>query len=295
MIIVSLFGGLGNQMFQYATGKAVALRLNTELQLDLSLLNDRTYRKDFTYRNFELGVFKIKDEVADIQKVREFTPNLWNATEWVKQAYKIKRLIKGSHLYCERKKFYYEPQIESIADNTYLYGYFQTEKYFGHYLTEIQAQFQLNHAPNETNKRFIDAMKSENSVSIHVRRGDYLLAPFNLLTAENYYRKAIEYIVERIEHPKFYIFTNDIEWTMAEFGQFDIDKTFISNNQGDHSYMDMILMSNCQHNICANSSFSWWGAWLNSNRDKIVTAPKLWFKNSGTENSDLIPPSWIKI
>ena len=295
MIIISLFGGLGNQMFQYATGKAVALRLNTELQLDVSLLNDRTYRKDFTYRNFELGIFKIQDKIADIQKVREFAPDLWNATEWVKQAYKIKRLINGNHLYYERKKFYYEPQIESIADNTYLYGYFQTEKYFSSYLTEIRAQFQLEHEPNEMNKRIIDVMKSKNSVSIHVRRGDYLLAPFNLLTAENYYRKAIEYILEKVEQPKFYIFTNDIEWTMAEFEQFDIDKTFISNNQGDNSYMDMVLMSNCQHNICANSSFSWWGAWLNSNRDKIVTAPKVWFKNSVSGNNELIPPSWIKI
>jgi hypothetical protein len=295
MIIISLFGGLGNQMFQYATGKAVALRLNTELQLDVSLLNDRTYRKDFTYRNFELGIFKIQDKIADIQKVREFAPDLWNATEWVKQAYKIKRLINGNHLYSERKKFYYEPQIESIADNTYLYGYFQTEKYFSYYLTEIRAQFQLEHEPNQMNKRIIDVMKSENSVSVHVRRGDYLLAPFNLLTAENYYRKAIEYILEKVEQPKFYIFTNDIEWTMAEFEQFDIDKAFISNNQGDSSYMDMVLMSNCQHNICANSSFSWWGAWLNSNRDKIVTAPKVWFKNSVSGNNELIPPSWIKI
>ncbi|HEY5591680.1 MAG TPA: alpha-1,2-fucosyltransferase [Paludibacter sp.] len=297
MIVVSLFGGLGNQMFQYACGKAVAEELGVELKLDITHLLDRTQRDRFTFRDFELGVFNIEDQIATTKEVRNFIPNLWNSSELIKQSYRLIRLLKGNKYYFEKRKFQYEVRIKSVQDNTYLYGYFQTEKYFKNQKDEILKTFRIKTELDSINKSFITKMKDENSVSIHIRRGDYLHSPFNLLEIDSYYLKAINYISEHVENPVFYLFTNDYEWTSTNFAQFNIDKTIINHNQGDNSFMDMILMSNCKHNICANSSFSWWGAWLNQNPDKIIITPKEWFKtvNGEDTNNDLIPETWLRL
>ena len=297
MIIVSLFGGLGNQMFQYACGKVVAKNLNTELKFDISHITDRTPRNNFTYRDYELGVFNIKDEIATIEEVRQFIPDLWNSKEYIKQLYKLKRLFNGKSLYLEKSKFTYNKDIELVKDNTFLYGYFQTERYFENHRNELLQDFMLKDQIDKINSSLINQLKSENSVSIHIRRGDYINSPFEILDIQDYYKKAIELIQERVETPSFYIFTNDYLWTEENFSSFDIKKTIVKFNKNNQSYLDMILMSNCKHNICANSSFSWWGAWLNTNPEKIVIAPEKWFKNSNYIEStyDLIPSEWIKI
>ena len=297
MIIVSLFGGLGNQMFQYACGKVVAKNLNAELKLDISHVTDRTLRNNFTYRDYELGVFNIKEKIATIEEVRQFIPDLWNSKEYIKQRYKLKRLFNGRSLYIEKSKFSYNKDIELVKDNTFLYGYFQTEKYFESQRIELLYNFKLKDQIDKINSSLIDQIKSENAVSIHIRRGDYLNSPFELLDVQEYYIKAIELIQERVDSPSFYIFTNDYLWTEENFSSLNIKKTIVNINKNDQSYIDMILMSNCKHNICANSSFSWWGAWLNTNPDKIVVAPKRWFKNTDYIGStyDLIPSDWLKI
>jgi len=298
MIIISLFGGLGNQMFQYACGKAVASHLNVELKLDVSHVIDRTPRTNFTYRDYELGVFNIKEKIATINEVRQFIPNLWNSNEYIKQLYRLKRLFKGNSLYRERLKFIYNKDIELVKDNTYLYGYFQTEKYFENIREDLLKYFSLSNEMDKSNSAITTQMKNENAVSIHVRRGDYTNSPFVLLDIQNYYQKAIEFILEKIESPVFYIFTNDYLWTEENFASLNIKKTIVKiNNDSKSSYLDMILMCNCKHNICANSSFSWWGAWLNVNPEKIVITPKLWFKNAEYIQStiDLIPTNWIKL
>jgi hypothetical protein len=297
MIIISLFGGLGNQMFQYACGKAVAAKLGVELKLDVSYLIDRTQRENFTFRNYELAVFNISEEIANVNEVRDYIPNLWKSSKFQQLAYKIIRLYNGNNYYFEKLKFQFESRIATVKDNSYLYGYFQTEKYFLPFKKEIIDAFQLKSDVDSVNRNLIDKIKTENSISIHIRRGDYQLSPFNLLEIDSYYRLAIEYIQREVESPKFYIFTNDYDWTETNFAQFDIDKTIVKHNQGEKSFMDMILMSNCKHSICANSSFSWWGAWLNQNLEKIIITPKQWFKTTNGEQAinDLVPETWIKI
>jgi len=297
MIIVSLFGGLGNQMFQYACGKSVASRLGVELKLDVSLVQDRAERKNFTYRDYELGVFKIKEEIATIEEVRQYIPNLWNSKLYLKQLYKLKRFFNGNSFYNEKLKFIYNKDIEQVKDNTYLYGYFQTEIYFKTLRNELLQIFRIQQEIDLINSSLISQMKSENSISIHVRRGDYLNSPFEILDIQNYYQKAIEFIQKEINSPVFYIFTNDYLWVEKNFELLNIKKTIVKINSGNQSYLDMILMSNCKHNICANSSFSWWGAWLNTNPSKIVIAPDRWFKNAEYVNSisDLLPKGWITI
>lgn len=297
MIIVSLFGGLGNQMFQYACGKAVATRLGVTLKLDISHVLDRTPRKNFTYRDYELGVFDIQEEIATLKEVRSFIPNLWDSNEIIKHYFKLKRKISGHTLYRERLKFRYNNEIDNLKDSTYIYGYFQTEAYFEKLRTELLKSFSLRNELDKTNSSIVTQMMGENSVSIHVRRGDYTNSPFELLNIPEYYSKAIEFIQEKVDMPTFYIFSNDYKWAEENFATLNIKKTIVNINTDSQSYLDMILMSSCKHNICANSSFSWWGAWLNTNPDKIVITPKKWFKTTEfvVSTYDLIPSDWLKI
>src|ERR1035437_6514594 len=297
MIIVSLFGGLGNQMFQYACGTAVVTRLGVKLKLDISLVSDKTARKDFTFREYELGVFNVKEEIATIEEVRQYIPDLWNSKKYIKLLYRFKRVVTRRTLYVEKLKFIYNQDIESVKDNTYLYGYFQTQGYFENLRPELLQSFSLTNEIDSQNSVLIAQIRKENSVSIHVRRGDYENSVFEALSVESYYRKAIELIKTEVESPVFYIFTNDYEWVEENFRTLEINQNIITINTGTGSYMDMVLMSHCKHNICANSSFSWWGAWLNNNPSKKIIAPKKWFKNTDFVEStrDLIPSDWLTI
>ena len=296
MIIVSIFGGLGNQMFQYACGRALAKHHDVELKLDNSYLADKSERENFTVRDYELDVFNIKEEVSNIIEVRNFVPDLWNCNKSDLLKYKLIRLFNGNKYYFEKKKFIFDPKIEQIKGNSYFYGYFQTEKYFSDIRKDLLQTFTLKNEPDNQNKRLIEKIKVENAVSVHIRRGDYHDSPFNLLDME-YYLNAIELIKQKVENPKFYIFSNDYEWVVENFGSLALEKTIVDFNFAGKSYLDMILMSYCKHNICANSSFSWWGAWLNQNQTKIIITPKQWFKNEEYTDTtyDLIPENWIKL
>ncbi|MFV0390959.1 MAG: alpha-1,2-fucosyltransferase [Paludibacteraceae bacterium] len=297
MIIASLFGGLGNQLFQYANARAVSLRLGVELQLDTSIIRGKEEVADFTNRDFELSVFNINAGISDVKEVRKYVPNLLRTPKWFHQIYRIKRMFTGKHLFIERtwNRFHYIPSIERVKDNTYLYGYFQTERFFKDIRAEILDAIQLKPdiSVSTENQTIFNSMKNENAVSIHVRRGDYQNSNFMLLEMD-YYAKAIERISETVKNPKFYIFSNDMDWVRHQFSNLNIDFQAIDINTGEQSYMDMILMSNCKHNIIANSTFSWWGAWLNTHEDKVVIAPKNWFKQKD-KSSELIPDEWIKI
>lgn len=296
MIIVSIFGGLGNQMFQYACGKALATKLGVDLKLDVSFLADKTVRENFTVRDYELNVFKINEEIAELDEVRKFIPDLWNCTKLELLKYKLLRLLNGKKYYFEKQKFQFEQRFINVDDNSYIYGYFQTEKYFSTIKNDLIEAFTLKEELDDQNKKLIVKIKSENAVSIHIRRGDYINSPFTLLDM-SYYQQAIELIKKRVENPKFYIFANDNDWVARNFDLLNINKTIVIHNQGDRSYMDMILMSHCKHNICANSSFSWWGAWLNQCTDKLVIVPKKWLKNKvySASTYDLISENWLQI
>ncbi len=296
MIIVSIFGGLGNQMFQYACGKALAAKLGVELKLDVSFFADKSIRENFTVRDYELNIFSINEKPANFTEVRKFVPDLWNCSKVDLLKYKLLRLFNGNHYFYEKQKFRFEPQIKQLKDCSYLYGYFQTEKYFSNVKDELLKAFTLKDKPSVQNQGLIAQIKAENAVSVHIRRGDYQNSPFNLLEL-NYYQQAIELIKQKVENPRFYIFSNDTQWISQNFGALEIDKTIVIHNQAEKSYMDMVLMSYCKHNICANSSFSWWGAWLNQYPDKIIITPKQWFKNKEYTQStyDLIPENWLQI
>lgn len=293
MIIVALFGGLGNQMFQYACGKSVAKSLGVELQLDLSYFENKN--TGVTSRDYELGVFCVNELAASVDHVRTFVPYLWQCDKWRLALYKLIRLVNGKSYYYEKNKFCFDPSVFAVSDNTYLYGYFQAEDYFQELRNDLLKAFTLRGQLDVFNQSFIERINSGNSVSLHVRRGDYLGSPFTLLDMD-YYRKSIELIKGRVENPVFYVFSNDLDWVVENF-DFDIELVLVNHNVGEKSYLDLVLMSCCKHNIIANSSFSWWGAWLNQNEDKIVIAPSRWIHDTdyASTTDALFPKGWIKI
>lgn len=295
MIIVALNGGLGNQLFQYAAGRALAVSRNTNLSLDLIPLSSKLQLKNIaTYRPYELSVFLINATINQpIFTNRYLYP-------FAKANYYVNKLRKRMmYNYVKEHTFEYDETLLLQPDNTYLDGHFQSEKYFKKIEQQLRNELTFKHPLDDYNNRLSEQIINQNSVAIHIRRGDYLLNTNNLnkhgLTPLSYYFDAVNYIAARINNPVFYIFSDDADWVKA---QFDINHNHIIINHNtlpETSYIDMQLMSLCKHNIIANSTFSWWGAWLNSNPNKIVIAPKQWFTDTSINSNDIYPFEWIKL
>ena len=292
MIISNIIGGLGNQMFQYAAAKALSLRLDAPLKFD-----NRDFAGYKLHQGFELnGLFNCNVEVA--------TNNDLNMVlSWQKNRV-VKRLLKRAEFTSFRRKSYVvEPQfnywsgIRQLKDNIYLDGYWQSEQYFIDFADTIHADFTFRPILSAQNAEIAKHIAQVNAVSLHVRRGDYAVNPKTTAThglcSLDYYRAAIDYVSGHVVQPHFFIFSDDIAWVKANLN-IDSSAFFVDHNANQESYNDMRLMSLCKHHIIANSSFSWWGAWLNQNAEKIVIAPKQWFSKS-TDSTDLIPAGWIRL
>jgi hypothetical protein len=278
MTIVKLLGGLGNQMFQYALGRQLSIKNKEPLVLYLSDLLKRD-SINYTLREFELDVFDIK--YAD----KILPGELRSFKERFTFKYLTKKINENGHRF--------NPRVLDLKRNIYLNGYWQNEKYFKGIEDVIRQDFTLKANVLSDNESLIRKISSFNSVSVHFRLGDYLSDPvaknFHGNLEWDYYKKAIVKITELLASPHFFIFSDDINWVKKNFA-FEQEHTFVSHE--GHAAADMHLMSLCKHNITANSSFSWWGAWLNKNPDKMVIAPQKWINNIQTE---IIPERWVKI
>lgn len=288
MITIILSGGLGNQMFQYAAGKSLSLKFNAELHIDPFLLTKKTKT---TVRNFDLDVFNIKIEEKNSFKNKIITKGY----SYFKK-YRIKNnLYDLLNVFEDKRAQYFDERFENLSDNSTLFGYFQNEKYFQKASTTIREDFEFIGTPDHKNAEIIDKIKQIESISIHIRRGDYTNPKTNLsLIGLEYYQKAIEHIKNKINCPEFYIFSDDIKWVKEYLDLKETNHVFVDINHGINSYRDLQLMSLCKHNIIANSSFSWWGAWLNKNPDKIVITPDTWYKGDNKKDfpEGFIPKEW---
>ncbi len=284
MLIIQLSGGLGNQMFQYAAGKAQALRLNTDLYLDKTHFLTTPLGK-VNLRQYELSQFSFN------QKFKH--PNF----HWIKKYLKVKQVYNGFKTYID-PHVHFNADFFKISDKTYIEGFFQSEKYFNDYSSEIRSDFKFKNPPQGLNLELFNKIQSLNAISVHVRRGDYVNNPETLkshgICGLDYYQNAVELIVSKVEKPYFFLFSDEPEWVQQNL-KLDYPYEVISHNKGESSFEDMRLMSVCKHNIVSNSSFSWWGAWLNNNFNKTIIAPKSWFINPDWDSKDIIPDSWIKI
>ena len=291
MIVVKLMGGLGNQMFQYSLAKSLSIIHNTECKVDLSFLQLNPEGK-YTPRQYELNVFEEKIEVISSKELEEFLKK-YNSSlkQWL-----TNRLPSffPKHLLVE-KGHGYQSDVFNCSKNAYLSGFWQSEKYFRQFENELKNSFHFKKEfINDTNE-FKQSLSKCNSVSLHVRRGDYISNQFSKefhgSCSIEYYYSAINIIAQKYNNIKFFVFSDDIEWCKTNL-KMNHDCFFIDSGS---QYKDMYLMQLCKHNIIANSSFSWWGAWLNSNAEKTVIAPKKWFINESVNTGDVIPDKWIKI
>lgn len=278
MIVIKLVGGLGNQMFQYAAARSLAERNNTNVILDLAWFNQE-FDKGTTPRIYELKCFRL-----DLQTAK--------SKGTVRQ--KVQLRLAKKHV---EPHFHYDPQFLKLPKNAVLSGYFQSEKYFANIRGILLEDFSWVKDVTGKNKDLFKQIENDkSSVSVHVRRGDYVsnesAAKFHGLTGVEYYRKAVALVEKKVNTPSLYVFSDDPEWCKKNL-KFKQQTTYISHNTDGSE--DMRLMKACRHNIIANSSFSWWGAWLNENPNKIVLAPKQWFSHQESNTKDVIPNSWLKL
>ena len=289
MIAVKLKGGLGNQMFQYAFGRSLAIYYQTNLLLDISELQNKNIQH--AYRNYALNVFQIKASIAQ-QKLQVEKENKTSFLRF----FDLRKSKKSFKLITERK-YHFDTEIGKAFDNCYLDGYWQSPLYFNDIENEIRADFKLSIPLSPIAEPFLNRINSCNAVSIHIRRGDYVTNAetnsYHGICDLEYYKAAVEIIKSKISNPVFFIFTDDIDWVNVNF---IIDATFILVSQKELTqFDDLQLMCACKHAIIANSSFSWWAAWLIVNAKKIVIAPSQWFQNSSVNTDNLFPKSWLRI
>lgn len=289
MKIVKILGGLGNQMFQYALFLALRERFpDDEVKVDLSC-----FRGYPLHNGYEVdGVFSLDSPKAtwrDVARVAYPYPNYrcWQAGKYV--------LPRRRTMCVEASDFAIDPSVLSAEGDRYFDGYWQHEEYFAEYSDTIRNIFHFTNATDQRTIEVIDKVSATHSVSLHIRRGDYVNHPlFKGICTPDYYRKAIGVLQESVAPELYCIFSNDVAWCKENIDPLlpAEQRIYVDWNKGAQSYVDMQIMSHCKHNVIANSSFSWWGAWLNRNPEKFVVAPRQWMN---ADICDPIPDTWTRI
>lgn len=289
MIIAKLQGGLGNQMFQYAIGRHLAHIHNAELKLDISWFDN--IKDNTATREYKLKMLNIIENIAandEIKRLKKYEQK--NGRRYILH----NLLFADNSIYVKEKQSRFDENILKASDNIYLDGFWQSEKYFKEIESIIRKDFAFKEKVSEKNRKIAEEISAVNSVSVHIRRGDYLTLSQHGLYGKEYYKKAETIIDGKIKNPRFFVFSDDTEWVKRNI-IFKRKTTYITHNKESKDYEDMRLMSMCKRNIIANSSFSWWGAWLNQNPDKIVIAPREWVKKEQGKTNDRHCEGWIII
>lgn len=270
MIIIRMNGGLGNQMFQYAFYEYIK-KNNDEMYVDVE-----GYKTYYAHNGYELNrVFNIDVPIASVKQLKSVSINKDSLlSKVIRKIFKVE-LSRQSEF--SEKLLNMMVVNDKISQDIYFDGYWQNSKYVSDVEEILRKKFVFRNVIGNKNIELLDMIKNSNSISIHIRRGDYLSEPglFDVCNIE-YYCNAIMEIKKQIgENLKFFVFSDDPEWCRRNMYMIS-NETYIDWNKKEDSWIDMYLMSQCKHNIIANSSFSWWGAWLNENKEKIVVMPKNW-------------------
>lgn len=288
MIVTRLSGGLGNQMFQYAAGRRLALARGTELVLDPSPLSDPRVR---TPRCYELGRYPIRARVGEPSEIDALERRRRSLTS------RLARRLGRRPASVERG-FGFDPAVLDLPDGSCLEGHWQSERYFADAADEVRAELSLETPPGENDAAWLARIASCSSVSVHVRRGDYVSDPAVLAMhgtcSLDYYVRACEHLAKRVADPVYFVFTDDPEWARSHLS-LPGETAFVDHNGPDAGPEDLRLMSRCQHHIIANSTFSWWGAWLDPRPDKLVIAPRRWFQDDRRQTRDVVPDGWVRL
>lgn len=291
MIGTRLMGGLGNQMFQYAVARRLAIMKQTEVIMDLQFYENQ--HPDDTQRSYELGNFvNIKPRFMSPEKRPTEIPYI-GKKGYIRYARDF--LLRKNWLFYREPSHDYDQNLAYLPNQVYISGFWQSERYFKDVRDHILVDFSFTGNLNKKQIRVRDQIVSSESVSLHVRRGDYVTNPnankVHGTKGVDYYSKSLNTISKLVSNPHVFVISDDLDWCRENINvKFPV--TYVDVNST--GYEDMWFMSLCKHNIIANSSFSWWGAWLNKNPDKVVIAPKQWF-NDAEEGADRVPPEWIRL
>jgi len=284
MIIGNLFGGLGNQMFQYAFVRCLSIEKNENFAFTIDMI--------YFYR---------KNNIYELKKAFNLDLNILNEKQINFKSFYFLKYPLIRFIFSKIKvnifSFYFEKHISikqkfyfnKNSDTKIFYGYWQNEDYFTKYRSIILNDFRFHISSDELNTQIYNLIKSKNSVSIHIRRGDYKNSKSHNCLNLEYYLKAIEHLKSMYKNIYFFVFSDDIQWVKNNL---DENNFIVIDNNQKNPYIDMYLMSQCNHNIIANSSFSWWAAWLNTNEQKKIIAPRKWYNNKKIQP---IPTNWVLI
>lgn len=290
MIILKLRGALGNQMFQYAFGRSLAIEKRQLLFIDDTSLD--SYAKSFDIyrqsRMYKLGYFRIKALRLPFRSSRIISILRFFGRKFER----IEKIDNQDPIYDEKLL-----RIAKEAEDVYIDGHWFSEEYFIKNVAEIRKDFNLDKYMKTVSQELIEDIETNNSVFLHIRRGDYIsnseVAKKQNIVKEDYYKRAIDYIVRAKGDIKIFVFSDDIKWVKKNF-KIGIPMCFIDGDV-NNPIQDLFLMSKCKHSIITNSTFSWWGAWLNNNEDKVIISPKHWFANDIPSAKDIIPKDWVKL
>lgn len=281
-VTVRLIGGLGNQMFAYAAGRALAMQRGAQLRLDPSCIGLESHRK------YELDSFQIAAKPA----------GRWWVPMWLYEHTELNDRLAGWRFRSTPTRelhFHFDRHLERAPRNPYLIGYWQSERYFQGVAGQIRRDFTPRELGDAAEEHGSAITRARTSVAVHVRRGDYVDDPTNTelhgVLGLDYYAAAARLIAQQVDRPQFFVLSDEPEWCEENLN-LPGETTFVSGATAAHE--DIHLMSLCDHAIIANSSFSWWGAWLGETPGSVVVAPKVWFEGLDHDTSDLVPARWLR-
>jgi len=288
MIVMRLMGGLGNQMFQYALGRRLARERGVPLKLDLSWFQGSAARAEHAMREYALGGWRIRASAATPEELARFAA--WR---------RVLSALTGRNVAVVKERGpEFHPEVLRVPGHAYLIGYWQSERYFSSIRDVLLEEFSLSAEPCAHAAALARTMPPSTAVAVHVRRGDYASVAythdFHGLCSPEYYQEAARRIADQITNPAFFVFSDEPDWARDNL-QLGWPTTYVTHGGGCAPHQDIWLMSRCAHHIIANSSFSWWGAWLCRNEAKIVVAPRRWFADAALDTRDLIPADWPRI
>lgn len=297
MIVVKLQGGLGNQMFQYALGRALQRRNGGELALDLTLLLDRFPRSKVVFRDYDLDIFGIQPRLTLLSQLSRCLPipllylrggsALTRLQDWAG----FQRYVRGTVEFRE--------EVLEARGNVYLDGHWQSPKYFASSEEILRREFQVKAALSPAGERLAAQIASSDSICVNVRRGDYVTLQASMdihgFVGKEYYERGVERIAPSLKKPHIFVTSDDVDWCRENL-RFNYPTTVLGHEYQGYKFGEYLtLMSRCKHFLIPNSTFAWWAAWLSPSPDKIVVCPRDWFRDSKFDSSDLIPSTWIRI
>jgi hypothetical protein len=296
VVVTRLMGGLGNQMFQWAAARALALRHGVEPKVDLSYLAHE--RPGTTPRRYELGSFVVEPAVAtadDLKWVRGAPPSGLGARsrELVKSILKPRRLVL-----LQQRELDYDARLREAGPNVLLVGYWQSESYFEGAESQIRDDFRLREELTGSVAELAAEIGAAESVAVHVRRGDYVADPrtnaFHGTLTPAWYERALAEVAQRVEEPAAFVFSDDPAWCRAHL-RLPVPMRVVDYHDPAHAPEVLRLMTLCRHHVVANSSFSWWGAWLSRSQQRVVVAPEEWFRDPAIDTSTITPRDWLRL